>query len=140
VIGVSAGSTLNTSVTSRIRVYNNTFFNIAGYNCGIYLCENGQGPYSENTVYNNIWMDCCPIIPTGLSDSDYNDYYHMGEVTGGPHDGLLTGDPFAAAADGDFQLAGATQAGTPLEAPYDRDMYGNTRGMDGNWDRGAYEY
>ncbi|MGC3956809.1 MAG: Ig-like domain-containing protein [Verrucomicrobiota bacterium] len=40
----------------------------------------------------------------------------------------------------DFRLAAPTTVGSPLVSPYNKDLLGNTRGVDGSWDRGAYEY
>ena len=40
----------------------------------------------------------------------------------------------------DFRLASATTAGESLASPFNADLLGNTRGVDGTWDRGAYEY
>lgn len=40
-------------------------------------------------------------------------------------------------------MTGATRVaggGTSLGSPYDVDSYGNTRGADGTWDRGALKY
>jgi hypothetical protein len=43
-------------------------------------------------------------------------------------------------AGGDFRLAAATAAGSPLAAPFNFDPTGKTRGADGTWDRGAFEF
>ena len=51
-----------------------------------------------------------------------------------------TVDPFIDSTAYDFHLNAATDAGLSLTAPYNTDMSGSTRGGDGNWDRGAYEY
>lgn len=142
-IGVSAGATTNTSTTSNISVYNNTFSNIPGYNTGIYLCERGEGIYFNNTVYNNIWINCSKINHTGLAVSDYNNYINTPFANGNSanvNDRVLTGDPFYDSANGDFRLEEATLCGVLLPSPYNKDMYGNVRGGDGNWDRGALEY
>ncbi len=46
------------------------------------------------------------------------------------------------AADYHLTAAGATtfQGGTTLPAPYNQDMDGNTRGANGIWYMGAYQY
>lgn len=41
---------------------------------------------------------------------------------------------------GDFRLAAATEAGEVLSAPFNTDMLGQTRGADGTFDRGAFEF
>jgi hypothetical protein len=43
-------------------------------------------------------------------------------------------------AGANFRLASATLAGLTLPSPFNTDLDGNTRGADGVWDRGAYEY
>ena len=47
--------------------------------------------------------------------------------------------PFVNVATGDFHLTGAL-AGASLAATYNQDMDDVTRGADGTWDRGAFEY
>jgi hypothetical protein len=37
-------------------------------------------------------------------------------------------------------LAAPTTAGSPLASPYNTDLLGKTRGADGTWDRGAFEF
>jgi hypothetical protein len=78
----------------------------------------------------------------GVTRQDYNTYVDT-EARGepGPNDKRLTGvDPFANFKERDFRLARATDPGKKLEAPYDKDMFGNVRGTDGMWDRGALEF
>jgi len=41
---------------------------------------------------------------------------------------------------GDFRLRAPTQAGQTLSSPFNQDGNGKTRGGDGVWERGAYEY
>ena len=41
---------------------------------------------------------------------------------------------------GNFHLTSATNNGISLPSPFNMDMDGKTRGSDGTWDRGAYEY
>jgi len=47
---------------------------------------------------------------------------------------------FSNYASRNYQLAGATGPGTSLSSPYDTDPDGNTRGSDGTFDIGAYEF
>ena len=49
-------------------------------------------------------------------------------------------NPFTDYAGDDWTLSGATAVGTTLSSPYDVDRKGTTRGADGNWDLGAYEF
>ena len=50
------------------------------------------------------------------------------------------GDPFVNSAGGDYHLKIRTDTGKVLPSPYDIDKDGNTRGLDGVWDRGVYQY
>jgi hypothetical protein len=47
---------------------------------------------------------------------------------------------FTDAANKNFHLTSATAAGANLSSPYNTDPDGVTRGGDGSWDRGAFEY
>ena len=50
-------------------------------------------------------------------------------------------DPFVDATKFDFRLKAPTQPGKTLTPSYDgKDAFGTVRGVDGNWDRGAFEY
>ncbi|MGD9365085.1 MAG: hypothetical protein PVH87_05270 [Desulfobacteraceae bacterium] len=138
-IGVSAGGTTNTSITSNIKVYHNTFYNIDGYNTGIYLMERGEGTPKNNYAYNNVWVNCGPISHTGIT-SDYNDYYDSvlhDPLAAASNERVLIGDPLNA----DFTLAAPTDSGkSDIGDLYRTDMLGEIRGGDGIWDRGALEY
>jgi hypothetical protein len=56
------------------------------------------------------------------------------------NDRRTTGDPFVSSSTYDFRLKASTNQGNILSSPFNMDMNGNTRGSDGVWDRGAYEY
>lgn len=103
-------------------LYNNT---VAGHlNAGNFVLS-GTGQ-TGNTCRNNVWFDDAGTGIAGTCTSSNN--------------GTLTGTPFVDYANGDFHLAGATSAGTAIASPYDTDMDGVTRGADGVWDLGAFEY
>jgi hypothetical protein len=102
-------------------VYNNTF---AGIDEGavfgmIYLSGSG------NVARNNLFYDCVSTTVSANTASD-ND-------TAGA-------DPFANYATLDLRLDGATSPGFSLSSPYNIDPNGVTRGSDGTWDVGAYEF
>ncbi|HEY2932801.1 MAG TPA: hypothetical protein VGK99_13740, partial [Acidobacteriota bacterium] len=69
-----------------------------------------------------------------------------GAVAGESNSQLGSGNPFQTwnsltdPADADFRLTAATRAGNVLSAPFTLDPNGTTRGTDGVWDRGAYEF
>ena len=50
-------------------------------------------------------------------------------------------DPFVDKLNENFKLKTGLPAGnSSLDSKFNKDMYGNTRGADGNWDRGAIEF
>src|SRR3989344_6684899 len=118
---------------NNLKFYNNTITGDFNYNVGF-------GPIvgSNNVAYNNLWVR---LSGSGFGSinsvtHNYNSFYnftHSGEEN-------LSGNPFTNSGTENFTLSGATTAGTTLPNPYNVDMLGNTRGADGTWDRGAYEY
>jgi len=116
--GGAIGPTTSNSVAS-----NNT---IAGFgvNSGtrVIMLEGGSG----NVVRNNLAYDCLEPA-TFTANTTSNNFYS-------------TSNPFTNYAGKNFHLSSATTAGTTLASPYNTDMDGNTRGADGTWDIGAYEY
>jgi hypothetical protein len=119
-------------------VYNNTMVNLSGMNAGFYA---GKG--SGWLCYNNLWYNCDNIMRiAGTHDysmSDTDDAFIAAE----DHDQDWNGGSglFLNYSGKDYRLAQATNAGkSDLGSPYNVDMLGNTRGDDGTWDRGAYEF
>lgn len=150
VIG-DTGSQGPTSKTNDIKIYNNTIVGIRGENVGFYF----RAPVEtkDNVAYNNVWYNCegrgTSNLFTGVDDHDYNWYYDMvlrsvekASVLASAenHGQLGTGDPFEDWANEDFSLSTATNDAFDLGSPYDTDWTGATRGADGVWERGAYEY
>ncbi len=81
-----------------------------------------------------------------MSDWDYD--FGENSLMGGPgahsiRNGL---NPFVNSATGDYRILATIDAryprnkGVALPAPFDKDAFGNSRGADGAWDMGAYEY
>ncbi|HBA83183.1 MAG TPA: hypothetical protein DCZ95_03725 [Verrucomicrobia bacterium] len=88
--------------------------------------------------YNNIFY-ACTFAPSMRGEHDYNAYSSdLGET----HDQeSISTSTFTNYAGDDFTLAAATAGGDDsIGATYNTDMLGSTRGADGTWDRGAYEY
>jgi len=140
-----------TGYTSNIKIYNNAFVDLRGDNIGIFFAA----PLSTNNkVYNNIWYNCTSKAQwdffTGIDDHGYNWYGDVVIAGWGNVDSTLataeiggqdgSEDPFVDWQAMNFNLSAATDAGLDLGFPYDYDMFGNIRGADGTWDRGAYEY
>jgi hypothetical protein len=77
--------------------------------------------------------------PGGDITLSFNHFQNAG-ATQGTNATSGSGNPFVDYTNGNFRLASATTAGTTLASPYNTDMFGNTRGADGTWDRGALEF
>lgn len=110
-----------TGTASNCLAYNNTFAGIEEASVFAMVLLSGSG----NVARNNLFYDCTDTDVSANTTSD-ND--------------LAGGDPFVSYATFDLRLSGATSAGFSLSAPYDTDPLGNTRGGDGTWDVGAFEY
>ena len=149
--GEGANISIGTGYTDGINIYNNTFVNIKGLNSGIIFTLG-----NNNKAYNNIWYNCSVnLISFTNVEHDYNwfaENYRYGSgdpiplypgsgafLMVDPEDNqqVVTGSPFVDWQNGDFKLTSATEAGLNLSAPFNTDMFGATRGADGNWDRGA---
>lgn len=120
--------------------YNNTVVNHVRLFVGSFI--NGF------TARNNIYMDYLDPDPAeddrvAMSNSAYDAFEE--------NDNYGTSNaqfPFSRTNFVDFngrnlKLAAATTAGTSIDSttyPYNVDMLGNTRGDDGTWDRGAFEF
>ena len=115
---------------SNCRVYNNTFVN---GKAGIFSSNS-----SNNLVYNNLWYSTRSTWMGGIHD--YNAFSGTNNYGESHAQVNVPTSIFTNYAGDDFRLAAPTSAGYTLAAPYNVDMYGNTRGADGVWDRGAYEY
>jgi hypothetical protein len=122
---------------SNSKIYNNTFDGCSSGTSGqggIYL---GNG--SSNVAYNNIWMNCTTIVFEGVTHN-FNAYQ---ESNGHSESNVMTSfatSNFVNYAAQDYRLQTGTTAGTSLASPYNTDPLGTTRGADGTFDRGAYEF
>lgn len=113
-------------------VYNNTF-------AGIYQAQTATG--NANSVWrNNIYYDLTIQTISFGSGTHSHNYFQTGMTYPAEATAQEGGDPFADYGNGDFSLSAATDAGYSLASPYNADRVGNTRGSDGTWDRGAYEF
>lgn len=144
------------TTASDIYFYNNTVIQINGYRTGIEIYD-GTGFAS-----NNLWWKCwrndasdwgnVHMKNTTLSYNSYATNFAgtpvlnvPGDWTLGTEDETLSSvspDLLTDRANGDYSLVSPNtlKAGTTLGATYNTDMFGNTRGADGTWDRGAIEY
>ncbi len=142
---------------NNIKVYGNTFanYNADGQSMGFNIQYSANG---GNEVFNNIFYNCHANLPTPEGetffvnfDHDYNLYYLVedyrdeqdetpplvaSELNGQMGMEGLFIDP----ENGDFHLSQATGSGLDLGISFNTDIEGNTRGEDGVWDIGAFEY
>jgi hypothetical protein len=129
------------------KVYNNTLVGWISGGAGIEY--NGSG----NVAYNNLFAHhpASDTIAFTAGLHDYNGFYSIlnwqsrqdmapALASSEAHGQLFSATPFTNNAAKDFTLRAATQAGVSLSAPFNVDMFGNTRGADGVWDRGAFEF
>lgn len=131
-----------------VLVAGNTFFNLAGLNTGVRF----DGPTTHLRVVNNLWALCRANQIQLDGDHDHNAYYDNWRVDGDtpvsldelieePTAQVFTEDPFVDAAGYDLGLAVPTESGASVLEPFvGVDLAGLSRGRDGVWDRGAYEY
>jgi len=148
------GNAWSYNAVNNVYVYNNTFVNIGGDYGGVAVLRN-IGPGSNWYTYNNLYYNCESDSVSGFTTNAYQ-ATGGGDSPGGTN--LQTGmasSIFQSYTGDDFRLASATTAGLDLTAQSwwdsnadsffgtldsQEDMYGNSRGSDGTWDRGAYEY
>ena len=114
------------------KVYNNTFYNLKGLP-GIAWYNTSTG----NVAYNNLWYNCENFRLKLLEDHDYN---ALESTQGEDHEQILQASPFVNEANYDFRLISGTAPGMTLGSEYNIDMIGKTRGSDGIWDIGAFEF
>lgn len=132
--GVLGGWTSGGADCFNYHVYNNTFVNIPGSS----VLESFSLQSGNNDARNNLFYTV--NSPGGGSNWPTITHNHfISTSTIGTSTSTGSGDPFVNLNSIDFRLKAATPTGTPLPVPYNTDMYGNVRGADGTWDRGAIE-
>jgi MYXO-CTERM domain-containing protein len=155
-LGVGNGVITNTASDGtsleNIRVHNNTFVNHeAGNVINFHDPASGETTTENVQVYNNLLFDLGATPAFGrVTDRDHNWFGQPGGTFDEPHgqDGGSS-DPLVDWQGGDFGLVAATEAGMDLSdlagfndttPQFHLDMFGNERGLDGLWDRGAIEF
>jgi len=120
-----------------VKIYNNVFVNLTNATNGGISLKDGN-----NVAYNNLWYNCARPRMYGVSH-DYNSLYSCSDnssVSGEAHAQIVAGNPFVDVANKDFRLIAGTAPGLNLSSPYDKDPENKSRGADGTWDRGAFEF
>lgn len=133
--GVIGGWTSN-SAFHNATVYNNTFVNVDQESLSTLPTV-----YSNNVAYNNLFYNSSSPSFAKFANHDYNHYINSGgnhaETNGSS---ATSGDPFVDLVGMDFRLKAASATGAVLAAPFNVDAWGKTRGADGTFDRGAFEF
>ncbi len=122
------------------QVYNNSFVNIQGTLSGVFI-QNG----ANNMVRNNIWYSS---VHTGTNlganwTFDHNWYYNTSQSNDLDKSTVTCTtncDIFMSVANRDFRLKASLQPGATLAGDYAVDMAGVTRGVNGVYDRGAFQF
>jgi len=131
---------------SNWKVYNNTIANSkSGGREAIYINIG-----TNNIFFNNIWynqQEPTSYMNMGIaggiirSNSFYDVDFRLPKgFTFDSSNKFNSGNPFVNVAGWDLKLKNPTSAGTDLGELYNMDMFGNIRGSDGVWDRGAIEF
>jgi hypothetical protein len=125
-------------------IYNNTFL-VAGAVFEQCATGCGLGP-SGNVVENNLIVSGNADIrfsADGVIVHDYNAFFSPTTTPGSEaHLQTIGSQPLvnpALSGTGDYHLVTDTAAGLTLGSPYNVDADGVTRGVNGNWSRGAYQ-
>jgi hypothetical protein len=145
-----ANDASNNNTGNNILFYNNTMIDIVGTWSGV-IIQSGSG----NEVRNNIWYNSVRTNNSFGGSISHNWYYNTqqdGDTSATKVVCSSSCDLFASIAGKDFRLKSATAPGQALSTALitvaaqalsvsmNVDSFGITRGSDGNWDRGAYEF
>lgn len=124
-------------------IYNNTFIDQLGTIvrvCGS-TCTGATGNvFKNNLLYNS---SSALVLSAGSLENDYNSYLSAIDTPPTETNGqIATLNPFVSSASGNYALVdgSSVSAGLELSSPYTTDPNGISRGADGVWDRGAYEF
>lgn len=147
-IGNAPISCINGQQCTNWQIYNNTFDGISGNYGGVTWLDNSGGtPLIEDNLFFNVTSTKLFAIPAGTHE-DYNTGLKVsaaGDLSGS-HDTKASSasNPFVNDAADNWNLTGDTStglgAGLILSALFNLDPNGVLRGLDGIWDRGAYQY
>lgn len=152
---------------TNIYIYNNTWVNFcdeypaARSTRPVIWVNQGAGGYlsGDSVVHNNLYYNIgtsATLVDSDFASHSHDAYGNCDSAAGGTNvQSGLASTIFQDYSNHDFRLASATDDGLDLtgeswwndssnsffgQLDYNEDMYGNTFGSDGNWDRGAYEY
>ena len=120
-----------------VHVYNNTFANISGSGEVLSTFPTRSG---NNEARNNLFYTIkVPGGGGGVWETVTHNHFILTPSIG-TNTSTGTTNPFLDMTNLNFALMASTPAGTSLTSPYNLTPTGTTRGADGTWDRGAYEF
>jgi hypothetical protein len=141
-----------------LRFVNNTIANIKTSICannagiGAIFIQQGSLPavlsgglfVQNNLWYNNDRVDAITSSTCTTCSSitwDHNAYFSQAVGDSDPNSQIVaSSNPFVSSGTDNYRLLADTTAGVSLTAPYNTDLDGTTRGIDGVWDRGAFQF
>lgn len=129
-------------------IYGNVFYDGVSVARGIEIRQDFS--YGAFYIYNNTFINM-PVGAVnnvansvsggaGRNNIGINAGFTWGAIPSGNNTTGLSTSAFVNYSARDFHLAAPTAAGMTLSSPYNTDPEGLTRGADGTWDLGAYEY
>jgi hypothetical protein len=139
VISIGDGTT---SIANTV-LYNNTVVDSTA--AFFRQCEAPTGctGATGNVVKNNLLYNSSGSIiqdTGGAIDHDYTTCLLCTNPPSEPNGETGSYDPFVNRASSNYQVTSGTKAGLTLDAPYNTDLLSKTRGADGVWERGAFEF
>jgi hypothetical protein len=122
----------NSTVT--VHEYNNTF---VGYSFLVNNTANSGTLSSSSVSNNNIYINSAT---PGLATNDFDAFNgSTGGETHGQNIATTIFVNFSAGTVAGYALASDTAAGTTLSSPFNNDINGTVRGVNGIWDRGYFQ-
>ena len=126
------------------KVYNNLFIDFDNNQGRLFAIAGGSGSIAKNNIFwninnfvNNAGTKSHNAFGGGISLPGESNQQDLGSTASAVF--TAYGAEYWTSSD-DLSLVTATDTGDTLAAEYQTDMLGATRGNDGTWDRGAYEY
>jgi hypothetical protein len=141
-----------------LHFYNNTIANVNSTICPgtngstpMIFIQQGSLPAVLNGglfVENNLWYNSDSFTAVTTSSCSrcstvvWTNNAYFSQNVSDPDSGkqVATGNPFVGSAIENYHLVASTNTGTVLLAPFNVDMDGRTRAVDGIWDRGAFQF
>lgn len=144
----SVATTTVDNVVMKSNFHHNTIVGVTMGGKGVMTTGPLSDPSADkNYAYNNLFYGCAnPDFDNYTYGSasimhEYNAYFDCSGSFDSSEGGTAqteSGSPFVNQAAGDYRLALHTRAGKALTSPFDTDIAGRIRSVDGFWDRGAY--